>query len=625
MKKLTLSLALTLLSAIVLTATAKTIYFNGGWSATPYAYVYYEPAGGSATEYVGKWPGTVMQADGQNAGWYSVAIPDDVPDGTLVIFNTNTGSERYPADSEPGIGMPWLSTGQDAAYYVLADEQWYDAIPAEKPVVTANPSGGRFAGSVTVTLSCSMDVEIHYTTDGSEPSASSRVYSQPLTFTETTTLKTFVENEGSSNVQTFKYTYSEGGSSQTYPSFNNTYYQTNPGGKVGTNRTINMVHTNGISSSALSEWTDAELIAQGIANDIQQRFNGGHEWSLCDVYSLYAAYDADYLYLGCQYVNTSGLDKEHSTPYSSMLPICVALDLDPDLDCTGAMADGQDAEGPWQKNKQFLNFENGMDCMVMFHTQTAQGTPGVFLPDADGKFSYDGQYCKTVDARAYQQGLLPSITEIWGKTSNDGSEAFYADAQYDGTYSNVGKIDDPNAFLQDESNFGDFLPSWGSEYHTFYEVKISLATLGISEDYIKNTGIGVMWISTHGESATSSIPYDPTCFDNVMNPYSEDSSTSEEKEDEDYFTYAMARVGKLAGTPSAIDETVDNEGGAVVSVANKVITVSGNEGNDVAVYDMVGNCVAAANQVEESVSFNVPSKGTYVVVAGDKAVKVMVL
>lgn len=30
MKKLTLSLALTLLSAIVLTATAKTIYFNGG-------------------------------------------------------------------------------------------------------------------------------------------------------------------------------------------------------------------------------------------------------------------------------------------------------------------------------------------------------------------------------------------------------------------------------------------------------------------------------------------------------------------------------------------------------------------------------------------------------------------
>ena len=122
MKKLTLSLALTLLSAIVLTATAKTIYFNCGWSATPYAYVYYETT--SATEYLGEWPGTVMQADGQNAGWYSVAIPDDVPDGTLVIFNTNTGSERYPADSEPGIGMPWLSTGQDAAYFVLADKQW---------------------------------------------------------------------------------------------------------------------------------------------------------------------------------------------------------------------------------------------------------------------------------------------------------------------------------------------------------------------------------------------------------------------------------------------------------------------------------------------------------------------
>lgn len=620
MKKLILLTAIAVLASFTVSAVAKTIYFNTEWSATPYAYVYYE--GGTTTEYLGKWPGTQMTAT-SDANWYSVALPDEISSSALVIFNTNTGSDRYPADQEPGIAMPWLSTGQESAYYMLADKAWYDTMPAEKPVVTASPAGGRFSESVTVTLSCSMEVAIHYTTDGSEPSAESQVYDSPLTFTETTTLKTFVENNGSSNVQTFTYTYSEGGSSgSNYPSLNTAYYKTNPDGKVGTNRTIEMQHSNGISTSALSTWTDAELIAQGVANDIQQRFNGGHEWSLCDVYSLYAAYDAEYLYLGCQYVNTSGLDMEHSTPYSSMLPICVALDLDPNLDCSGAMIDGLNDKGPWQAGTQFLNFENGMDCLVFFHTQTAQGTPGVFLPTPDGKFSYDEAYCKTLDARAYQVGLLPSITSIYAKVADDG-DAFYADAEYDGLYSNVGKIDDPNAFLQDESNYADVLPEWGSEYHTFYEIKISLATLGISEQYIKDTGIGVMWISTHGQSATSSIPYDPTCFDNVMEPYSKDPSTSMEKEDEDYFTYAMARIGKLNGSSSAVDETTAQM--PVVYMQGKTVTVANNGGNNVEAFDLLGNRVFAAQDVEGDIDFKVPSKGTYIIVAGEEVVKVLVL
>ena len=49
-------------------------------------------------------------------------------------------------------------------------------------------------------------MDIHYTINGDEPNASSPVYNEPLTFYQTTTLKTYVENEVGSNVQTFIYT-----------------------------------------------------------------------------------------------------------------------------------------------------------------------------------------------------------------------------------------------------------------------------------------------------------------------------------------------------------------------------------------------------------------------------------
>lgn len=81
----------------------------------------------------------------------------------------------------------------------------------QKPVVTANPaSGTQFENSVTVTLTCAQGAPIHYTTSGTA-TASSPVYAAPLTFTETTTLSTFVSNENGSNTQSFTYTLKQGG------------------------------------------------------------------------------------------------------------------------------------------------------------------------------------------------------------------------------------------------------------------------------------------------------------------------------------------------------------------------------------------------------------------------------
>ena len=58
----------------------------------------------------------------------------------------------------------------------------------EAPVIT--PDGGSFTGSQTVTITCATDgAAIHYTTDGTEPTASYTKYSGGFTITATTTIK----------------------------------------------------------------------------------------------------------------------------------------------------------------------------------------------------------------------------------------------------------------------------------------------------------------------------------------------------------------------------------------------------------------------------------------------------
>jgi len=83
---------------------------------------------------------------------------------------------------------------------------------------TANPeltslSAPQFAGetqftdSIQVTISGPDGASIYYTTDGSDPTSASTQYSEPLTFTETTTLKAIAIKDGeSSSVTTRTYT-----------------------------------------------------------------------------------------------------------------------------------------------------------------------------------------------------------------------------------------------------------------------------------------------------------------------------------------------------------------------------------------------------------------------------------
>lgn len=97
-----------------------------------------------------------------------------------------------------------------------------------KPTVTASPSGGEFNSSVTVTLSVSpAGIPIHYSTSGTA-TADSPVYSSALTFSETTTLSTYVENTAGSNTQTFTYTKTDIPIVEYYVLLKNTKNWSNP-------------------------------------------------------------------------------------------------------------------------------------------------------------------------------------------------------------------------------------------------------------------------------------------------------------------------------------------------------------------------------------------------------------
>src|SRR5207249_1436924 len=81
-------------------------------------------------------------------------------------------------------------------------------IPQTVAPPTFNPTGGTFAGSVTVTMSTTTSgASIYYTTDGSTPTTASSAYTVPVPLTTTTTLKAMAATSGMSNNSVTSATY----------------------------------------------------------------------------------------------------------------------------------------------------------------------------------------------------------------------------------------------------------------------------------------------------------------------------------------------------------------------------------------------------------------------------------
>ncbi|MBQ2024991.1 MAG: chitobiase/beta-hexosaminidase C-terminal domain-containing protein, partial [Paludibacteraceae bacterium] len=243
------------------------------------------------------WPGDLMtKKDGK---WYwELPAGKSVP--TQIIISEGTDATK--------IG------GKDLPYVDCATYHQDGSTTADPtiPVITASPASGSFfkeGEDIEVTLTATLDATIYYTTDGTEPTTSSAVYTEPLVFTETTTLNVLaVTAAGKTAIQSYMYTKMPnpddviGGENLI-----TNYYKVNPDGKVGSNRTVNVVIDKTLgyrhkATNAMSNWTADDMIAQGVARDVCQAMKGTHERPIVDSYAIYAAYDDENLYLGVQLV-----------------------------------------------------------------------------------------------------------------------------------------------------------------------------------------------------------------------------------------------------------------------------------------------------------------------------------
>lgn len=145
-------------------------------------------------------------------------------DGMPVTLGTATTITPYLKDISASGCLSW--TVAPGTYDITADFETMkltvvnsgDDPQPDKPVVSANPqSGTQFETSVSVSLSATLNATIHYTTDGTVPTTASQTYSTPLSFTETTTLKTLAVTADNvkGDVQTFVYTKKQGGDDPT--------------------------------------------------------------------------------------------------------------------------------------------------------------------------------------------------------------------------------------------------------------------------------------------------------------------------------------------------------------------------------------------------------------------------
>lgn len=133
--------------------TGRTVHFKGGWSSTPYAYVY--SSGGNVTEHCGAWPGRQMETSSN--GWYTLSLPDGADTSAMIIFNTGeNGSDRYPADMEPGIPLDFSG---NHGWYLLSDKKWASSNPEgpQKPSITVTPSSGKVKGTTVITVNIAND------------------------------------------------------------------------------------------------------------------------------------------------------------------------------------------------------------------------------------------------------------------------------------------------------------------------------------------------------------------------------------------------------------------------------------------------------------------------------------
>ena len=219
---------------------------------TPGAVIRYTTNGSDPTESSNQYNSgitinttTTLKAKAFKSGWnpstttsatytiiQSVATPVFSPDGgtyypsvsVSITCSTSGATIRYttngsnPTSSSPIYSSPISITSTTTLKAKAFKSGWNESaianssysieMPQTVATPTFSPSGGTYTSAQSVTISCSTPgATIRYTTNGSEPTSSSTIYSRPINVSSTTTIKAKAFKDGWTPSSTASATY----------------------------------------------------------------------------------------------------------------------------------------------------------------------------------------------------------------------------------------------------------------------------------------------------------------------------------------------------------------------------------------------------------------------------------
>lgn len=500
--------ALTVAAVNVSAAAGDKVYCRA--SFTPYCYMWKK----NTEENNLKWPGAAMTKVSGESDLYYYIVPDNKFD--MIIFN-NGSSDQTSDMSYPG--------GNKLFDYSARTWSDYSADPV--PTISVSNEGGSFKTSVDVTITVTDAASAYYTIDG----GSRRSFNGTVTLTlgadiaEGSSVKLDVSATNSYGTVTKSFTYKKRTSASTdsdgstSPALGGNY-ATNPNGGYGARKTITV-------DGNKSDWDSSMLIAQGVANDDPRVYA---HWSMHEIaiddYAMYAAWDNTNLYIMYEMCNVQDVvapgedfPMTQGNLWIYNLPVFMYI-----YTGNGNITHNTTAGGTlWDTG---TTIDANADHVIAFSTNASNG-PFIYTANDDGQLEPDVLVKKGADT---------GINIKWGNGKTLSGKLMGL----------------PKAGTDNRRAAGDCVDATLTDFYTaghnpkldmFYEISIPLKNLDISAADIESSGIGVMKVSTFGTSGMDCLPYDLSMSDNAAKPYSKDSSTSAEKEDQDHITVPMARVG----------------------------------------------------------------------------------
>ena len=256
---------------------------------------------------------------GVNDTTYTVTIP--TTQGAEYSFDNQNWSDTV--NSKTGCMPGDTVTG----YKRMAAKPGYNASPATNASVTlplfqvktptASPGGGTFTTSQSVTLSCATaGAEIHYTTDGTTPTAGSTLYVSPLTLTVTITVKAIAVKAGMTDSEVMTATFTgigntgDGGSDS-----GNTGDGSSDSGSRGGSGTVTITEGAVPLASAPIIWLEPNP-ANTLANNVKGQNQGYVRTKETGIYGVLAS----------AWARLAGLRYEHDTMDGNAVQVRVTID-----------------------------------------------------------------------------------------------------------------------------------------------------------------------------------------------------------------------------------------------------------------------------------------------------------